>query len=182
MITAIIETENEEVSLAHALAALVPAATEGLIRDVIVIDHGSEDGTREVADAAGCTIIDAGGETDARRAAVERARGDWLLFTPASHVLRPEWQADAMAFIDRALDRRSGAEALGDLPRRAVAVRPAELAHERDPRWRHRPSGGQDRVAGGDAALYVAGFRSFDRFRCSSRRGMISTKLHGGWR
>jgi hypothetical protein len=103
MITAIIETRNEEVSLAHALAALVPAATEGLIRDVIVVDHGSEDGTREVADAAGCTIIDAGGETDARRAAVERARGDWLLFTPASHVLRPEWQADAMAFIDRAL-------------------------------------------------------------------------------
>ena len=103
MITAIFETENDEVSLAHALAALVPAATEGLIRDVIIIDHGSEDGTREVADAAGCTIIDAAGETDARRMAAERARGDWLLFTPASHVFRPEWQADAMAFIDRTL-------------------------------------------------------------------------------
>ncbi len=103
MITAIIETENEEVSLAHALAALVPAATEGVIRDVIVIDKGSRDATRQVADAAGCTIIDAGEETDARRAAVERARGDWLLFTPATHVLRPEWMDDALAFIDRAL-------------------------------------------------------------------------------
>ena len=56
-----------------------------------------------VADAAGCTIIDAAGETDARRAAVERARGDWLLFTPATQVLPPEWQADALAFIDRTL-------------------------------------------------------------------------------
>ncbi len=104
MITAIIETKNEEVSLAHALAALVPAATEGLIRDVIVVDHGSHDGTRQVADAAGCTIIDAGEAGDARRAAVDQARGDWLLFTPASHIFQPEWQADAMAFIDQALE------------------------------------------------------------------------------
>ncbi len=103
MITAIIETRNEEVSLAHALVALVPAATEGLIRDVIVVDGGSEDGTRKVADAAGCTIVDAAEETDARRTAVERARGDWLLFTPASHIFQPEWQSDAMAFIDRTL-------------------------------------------------------------------------------
>lgn len=103
MITAIIESENQEVSLAHALAALVPAATEGLIRDVIVIDRGSHDGTRRVADAAGCTIVDGAEAGDARRRAVEQARGDWLLFTPASHILRPEWQADAMAFIDRAL-------------------------------------------------------------------------------
>ncbi len=74
------------------------------IRDVIVVDHGSHDGTRKVADAAGCTIIDAGVAGDGRRAAVERARGDWLLFTPASHILQPEWQADAMAFIDRTLE------------------------------------------------------------------------------
>lgn len=103
MITAIIETLNEEVDLAHALAALVPAATEGIIRDVIVVDRGSTDGTLEVADAAGCTIVDASRAGDARRQAVEQARGDWLLFAPARHVFEPEWQADAMAFIDRAL-------------------------------------------------------------------------------
>jgi hypothetical protein len=103
MITVIIETRNEEVSLARALAALVLAATEGVIRDVIVIDRGSQDATRQVADAAGCTIIDASAEIDAMRAAVEQARGDWLLFSRASHIFAPEWQAEAMAFIDRAL-------------------------------------------------------------------------------
>jgi hypothetical protein len=102
MITAIIETENDEVSLALALAALVPAATEGVIRDVIVIDRGSREATRKVADAAGCTIIDVA-EPDPERAAVALARGDWLLFSPASHIFEPEWQAEAMAFIDRAL-------------------------------------------------------------------------------
>ena len=103
MITAIIETRNEEVGLTHALAALVPAATEGILWDVIVIDKGSDDGTRAVADAAGCTIINASAEVDPRRTAVERARGDWLLFTPATPVLQPGWQAEALAFIDRAL-------------------------------------------------------------------------------
>ncbi len=182
MITAIIETENEEVALAHALAALVPAATEGIVRDVIVIDRGSQDGTREVADAAGCTIIDGAQEPDATRLAVEQARGDWLLFTPASQVLQPEWQADAMAFIDRALTDGQAAEALGDLPRWAAGVGSVDLAARHDGGRRHRPPGGQIRLAGGDGAVYCAGFRSFDRFRCSSRRGMISTKLHGAWR
>ncbi len=101
MITVIIETRNQEVHLAHLLAALVPAATEGVIRDVIVVDHGSSDGTRLVADAAGCTILDASTQKDALSAAVEQARGDWLLFTPATQVFQPEWYEEALAFIQR---------------------------------------------------------------------------------
>jgi hypothetical protein len=101
MITAIIETRNQEVSLAHLLAALVPAATEGVIRDVVVVDHGSDDGTREVADAAGCVLIDGSAETDALSTAVAHARGDWLLFAPVTHLFQPEWQEDALAFIQR---------------------------------------------------------------------------------
>ncbi len=106
MITAVIETRNDEVALARALAALVPAATEGVIRDVIVIDQGSEDGTLTVADAAGCTIVAARGVDDAQRAAVEQARGDWLFFT-SPQPLPPEWQTDALAFIDRTMVRGS---------------------------------------------------------------------------
>jgi glycosyltransferase involved in cell wall biosynthesis len=106
MITAIIQTRDNEVELAHALAALVPAATEGVVRQVIVIDHGSTDGTRVVADAAGCVLLDAADAgTDPLRRAVETARTDWLLLMPPSLRLAPAWQRDALAFMDAALVR-----------------------------------------------------------------------------
>jgi glycosyltransferase involved in cell wall biosynthesis len=104
MITAIIETRDDEVGLAHALAALVPAATEGVVREVIVVDHGSSDGTLTVADTAGCTVVEATKVAgDARRYAAETARGDWLLFLSPLASLTPGWQVAAIAFIDRAL-------------------------------------------------------------------------------
>lgn len=104
MITAIIETRDDEVRLAHVLAALVPAATEGVLRDVVVIDRGSRDGTLIVADAAGCTIV-AAREDDAdvvRRAAGD-ARGEWLLFLSPSAVLSQDWQGEAVGFIDEVM-------------------------------------------------------------------------------
>ncbi|MEJ0012247.1 MAG: glycosyltransferase [Bauldia sp.] len=104
MITAIIETRNDEVGLARTLAALVPAATEGVVRQVVVIDHGSSDGTLIVADTAGCTIIEAAKVAgDPRHIAAEGARGDWLLFLSPLASLAPGWQGQAMAFIDQAL-------------------------------------------------------------------------------
>jgi glycosyltransferase involved in cell wall biosynthesis len=104
MITAIIETRDDEVSLAHALAALVPAATEGVVREVVVVDHGSSDGTLTVADTAGCTIVEAGKIVgDPVRSAAEAARGDWLLFLSPMASLPSGWHGGAVAFIDRAL-------------------------------------------------------------------------------
>ena len=114
MITVLIETKNDEVALAHALAALVPAATEGVVREVIVIDRGSDDGTLVVADAAGCTIVPArAGDRRARRSAAERARGDWLLFLPPTTVVQPGWQSGAMTWIDRVMVGGRGLSAVG---------------------------------------------------------------------
>lgn len=117
MITVLIETLNDEVDLAHALAALVPAATEGVVRDVIVIDHGSRDGTLVIADAAGCTIVEARAGDAPLRYAAERAKGDWLLFLPPSSVLPPGWQGEAMAFVDRSLVAGRGMTAVGRFER-----------------------------------------------------------------
>lgn len=54
MLTVIMETKDNEAELAQTLSALVAGAVEGLVSDVIILDHGSTDGSPRVADAAGC--------------------------------------------------------------------------------------------------------------------------------
>jgi hypothetical protein len=105
MITAIFLTRDQEVALAHALHALVPAATEGILREVVVIDRASRDRTRIVADAAGCDIVE-GSEAieDDLRSAADRARGDWLLFLSPQTVLEEGWQNEALEFIGAAVE------------------------------------------------------------------------------
>ncbi len=102
MISVIIPTHDDETALAHALAALVPAAAAGLVREVIVVDAGSSDGTALVADAAGCRFLRGGGGLGPDlAAAAASARSDWLLFLSPSVALEPSWQREAHDFIDR---------------------------------------------------------------------------------
>jgi glycosyltransferase involved in cell wall biosynthesis len=101
MITAIIATKDDEEDLAHALAALAPAAMEGIVRDAIVVDAGSRDGTLAVADEAGCRVVRGSGPAALIQAA-DMARGDWLLFLSPASRLEPGWQREALSFIDRA--------------------------------------------------------------------------------
>ena len=80
MISVILVARDDEERLLRSLAALVPHAAEGIVADVIVADLGSRDGTREVADAAGCTILaDCRDVGTAIGRAAEVARKDWLL-------------------------------------------------------------------------------------------------------
>lgn len=101
MITVIIATHDDEEDLAHALAALAPAAMDGIVRDVIVVDAGSRDGTLDVADEAGCAVVRGSGAAALMQAA-EAARGDWLLFLSPASVLEAGWQGEALGFLDRA--------------------------------------------------------------------------------
>jgi hypothetical protein len=75
MLTVIIECQDQEPELAQTLAALVAGAIEGLVCDVVVLDHGSRDGTSRVADAAGCRFYSQWDIKDILRS----ARGEWLL-------------------------------------------------------------------------------------------------------
>ena len=58
MISVIIPALNAEADLASTLTALVPAAVDGFIREVIVVDGGSKDRTRQIAGQAGATIVE----------------------------------------------------------------------------------------------------------------------------
>jgi rSAM/selenodomain-associated transferase 2 len=100
MISVIIPTLNAEARLASALGALVPAAVDGLVREVIVIDGGSGDGTAAIADQAGANfVVRTGGRGYQLAAGAHRARFPWLLFLHADSVLEEGWERDAVAFM-----------------------------------------------------------------------------------
>ncbi len=109
MISVVIPTWNAERTLAHTLAALVPAVVDGLVQEAVVVDGGSSDDTRIIADAAGTQLIDAprgrGRQLDAGAAA---SRGEWLLFLNSDTVLEPGWAEEARGFIERVGSGRRG--------------------------------------------------------------------------
>jgi rSAM/selenodomain-associated transferase 2 len=102
MISVIIPTLNAERTLAHALSALVPAVVEGIVQEAIIVDGGSTDETRAIAEAAGTHLIEAPrGRGSQLEAGASQARGDWLLFLHADTVLEPGWAEEAQSFMER---------------------------------------------------------------------------------
>ena len=103
MISVVIPTLDAEQRLGPTLAALVPAAVAGLVRQVIVADGGSRDRTLLVADDAGAEIVRcaAAGRGVQLAAGARAARFAWLLFLHADTELQPGWERDAVTFMDR---------------------------------------------------------------------------------
>ena len=93
MLSALIETRDDEEGLARTLASLVGGAVEGVVRDVVVCDAGSADGTRAVAEHAGCAIA------PDLAAGIARAKGDWLLMLEPGARLAEGWVDEAVAHM-----------------------------------------------------------------------------------
>lgn len=111
MISVVIPTLNAEATLAASLSSLVPAAVDGLVREVIVVDGGSSDKTADIIDLAGAELLTRTGARGYRLAAgAQRARFPWLLFLHGDTALEPGWEREASAFIDR-VDRGDDADA-----------------------------------------------------------------------
>jgi glycosyltransferase involved in cell wall biosynthesis len=107
MLSVVIATENAERNLVPTLAALVPGATAGVVREVIVADAGSRDGTAMIADAAGCRFEITPAPRGVRlRQAAQSARAQWLLFLPPGAVPDLTWIEETRRFIEQA--ERSG--------------------------------------------------------------------------
>ena len=102
MISVIIPTLDSEATLAQCLAALVPAAIDGFVREVLIADGGSADRTLRIVDIAGADLIAAApGRAERLIAGAQAARSRWLLFLPAEAVLTPGWEREAMGHIAR---------------------------------------------------------------------------------
>ncbi|MBR0718255.1 glycosyl transferase [Bradyrhizobium liaoningense] len=100
MLSVIIPTEGVEQPAVATLAALVPGAASGLIREVLLVD-GTRNGVIErVADVAGCRFIGFEGPQGAALAAgALQARSPWLMFLHAGAVLETGWIEETTLFI-----------------------------------------------------------------------------------
>lgn len=95
------ECHDQESELAQTLSVLVSAAVEGLVGDVIILDHGSKDGSSRVADAAGCRFHTQWDIKDI----LNSARGEWLLLIEPGARLQSGWIDEVMEYI--ALNKQS---------------------------------------------------------------------------
>ncbi len=113
MISVVIPTLNAERTLADTLTGLVSAAVDGLVREVIIVDGGSSDRTRDIADMAGADVVDSqSGRGRQLMCGAASARFPWLLFLHADTVLQDGWETEAVALM-RDVDFGEGGQRAG---------------------------------------------------------------------
>lgn len=100
MLSVIIPTDGVEQPAVATLAALVPGAAAGLIREVVLVDRAGTGVIERVADVAGCRFLAFEGTRAAALAAGARqARSPWLMFLHAGAVLDSGWIEETTQFI-----------------------------------------------------------------------------------
>nr|WP_250152333.1 glycosyl transferase [Ancylobacter radicis] len=88
--------------LIPTLAALVPGAAAGLVREVLLVDGSESSDVAEIADAAGCDYLQGPAEIGARlRLGAAAARMSWVLFLEPVGLLQEGWTREVRGFIDQ---------------------------------------------------------------------------------
>ena len=115
MLSVIIPTEGVEQPAVATLAALVPGAAAGLIREVLLVDRAGTGVIERVADVAGCRFLAFEGTRAAALAAGARqARSPWLMFLHAGAVLDSGWIEETTQVHPERIEQRPAARR--DLP------------------------------------------------------------------
>jgi hypothetical protein len=113
MLSVIIPTEGVEQPVVATLAALVPGAASGIIKEVLLVDRAGTGVIARVADIAGCRHLAFNGSRAAALAAGARqARAPWLMFLHPGAVLDGGWIEETTQFIQSV--------SAGDRPRAGI--------------------------------------------------------------
>lgn len=103
----IIPVLNGEDELPYALASLMEGLEAGLLREVVVSDGGSSDGTCALAEESGAVVVSgAAGRGGQMARGADAAGGAWLLFLHADTVLSTGWADVVRAHM--VADQRAG--------------------------------------------------------------------------
>ena len=122
MLSVIIPTEGVEQPAVATLAALVPGAAAGVIREVLLVDRAGTGVIERVADVAGCRFLAFEGTRAAALAAGARAaRSPWLMFLHAgARFIRPS--ASAWTTRSSCCPRSMTSRTAGESDRQAIAL------------------------------------------------------------
>jgi hypothetical protein len=107
MISVVLIASEDLPGLAAQMAMLVPAAVDGLVKEVVLV-AGDEVGVDALAEDSGARLLREPGNVQDRLAAgVAVARGDWILTLRSDTVLREGWREP----VERHLAGGAGAPA-----------------------------------------------------------------------
>lgn len=105
-ISVVIPTLNAADALAPCLGALGEGLNAGLIREVIITDGGSSDGTLSLAEQAGAVVVQGpasrGGQL---RRGCAAAQGDWLLIVHADSWFDEGWTEEVLGHLATGQDK-----------------------------------------------------------------------------
>jgi hypothetical protein len=100
MLSVVMPTDGREQPVVATLAALVPGAAAGLIREVLLVDRSNTETIARVADVAGCHFVRVqGSHLDALAAGARQAKSEWLMFLYSGAVLDHGWIDETSQFI-----------------------------------------------------------------------------------
>ncbi len=147
-LSVVIPTFNAEADLSGCLDALAMGLTEGLIREVIVVDGGSSDHSITLAYKWGARVIAASGKGRGRqlRTGGINAKGDWFLFLHADTQLSEGWPTEIRAHLNQ-------------FPEQAGAFKLQYRSNSKDARWLEKRANTRSKLFGlpyGDQGLLIS--------------------------
>src|SRR5436190_22247494 len=100
MLSVIIPTEGVEQPAVATLAALVPGAAAGIIREVLLVDRAGTGVIERVAEVAGCRFLSFEvTRATAMAAGARTSRSPWQMFLLAGAVLDSGWIEETSPLI-----------------------------------------------------------------------------------